>query len=282
MRITTLVENTCPEDAAGLSPEFGLSLHVEVNGFRVLFDMGSTDVFLRNAEALDLDIAAVDAAVISHQHFDHGGGLAAFFEVNDHAPVYLRDSPFEDFWFRAFGFLRRPIGLDRQLLERHSDRLVPVSGVREIAPGVHLLTEIGSNHPLPRGNRRLYVKRGGRLERDGFEHELMMVVREGDEMVVLSGCSHHGVLNMLDSAAAAFPDAPITALAGGFHLIGLPLYDSMAASRREVEAIGRAISDRVHGSVFTGHCTGNKAYGVLEGAMGETLQRLATGTVIER
>ena len=83
MRITTLVENTCPEDEAPLSPEFGLSLHVEVNGSRVLFDMGSSDVFLRNAEALGIDIAGVDAAVVSHQHFDHGGGLAAFFEVND-------------------------------------------------------------------------------------------------------------------------------------------------------------------------------------------------------
>ncbi len=282
MRITTLVENTCPEDAASLSPEFGLSLHVEVNGFRVLFDMGSSDVFLHNAEALGIDIAAVDAAVVSHQHFDHGGGLAAFFEANDHAPVYLRDAPFEDHWFRAFGLLKRPIGLDGELLERHRDRLELVSGLREIVPGVHLLTEIGSDHPRPRGNRRLYVERDGRFERDGFEHELMMVVLEGDGMVVLSGCSHHGVLNMIDAAAAAFPDVPITGLVGGFHLIGLPLYDSMAASRGEVEAIGRAISGRVDGPVFTGHCTGNKAYGVLEAAMGEALQRLATGTVIER
>ncbi|MCU0234689.1 MAG: MBL fold metallo-hydrolase [Thermoanaerobaculales bacterium] len=281
MRITCLVENSCPEAGAGLRPEFGLSLHLEVGGARVLFDTGASGLFLANAERLGIDIAAVDALVISHQHFDHGGGLAAFLEANPHAPVYLRSAPLADRSFRAFGLIRRSIGIDRELLERQHSRFELVAGRREVAPGVFLLCDIGSTHPRPRGNRRLFVERGGRVERDPFDHELMMVARADDGMVVISGCSHHGVLNMLEAAGEAFPGVPIKALIGGFHLIGLPFYDSMAASRREVEAIGRRILEQVAGPVFTGHCTGGKGYRALAGVMGEALQPLATGTVIE-
>jgi len=281
MRITCLVENSCPDEGAGLRPEFGLSLHVEVGGARVLFDTGSSGLFQANAERLGVDVAAVDALVVSHQHFDHGGGLATFLEANQRAPVFLRSAPLADRWFRAFGFIRRPIGIASELLERHAERVEWVAGTREILPGVFLLCDIGSAHARPRGNRRLWVERNGRVERDPFDHELMMVVCEAGGVVVLSGCSHHGVLNMLDAAMAAFPGVPVKGLVGGFHLIGLPFYDSMAASRREVEAIGRRILEQVAAPVFTGHCTGAKGYRVLEGVMGDALRPLATGTVIE-
>jgi 7,8-dihydropterin-6-yl-methyl-4-(beta-D-ribofuranosyl)aminobenzene 5'-phosphate synthase len=247
----------------------------------VLFDTGSSGLFLANAERLGVDVAAVDALVVSHQHFDHGGGLATFLDANLRAPVYLREAPLADRWFRAFGLIRRPIGIDRELLERQRSRFELVAGRREVAPGVFLLCDIGSAHARPRGNRRLWAERDGRLERDSFDHELMMVVHEAGGIVVLSGCSHHGVLNMLDAARAAFPGVPVKGLVGGFHLIGLPFYDSMAASRREVEAIGRRILEQVAGPVFTGHCTGGKGYRALAGVMGEALRPLATGTVIE-
>jgi 7,8-dihydropterin-6-yl-methyl-4-(beta-D-ribofuranosyl)aminobenzene 5'-phosphate synthase len=277
MRVTSLIENSCPDERPGLRAEFGLSMHIEANGVRVLFDTGSSGAFLDNAKALGVDIAAVDMAVISHQHFDHGGGLASFLEANDRAPVYLRKSPFVGRWFRAFGVLKREIGLDLDLLDRHADRVELVDGTREVAPGVFLICGIGSAHPRPPGNRRLYVEREGRFERDPFDHELMMVVHEGGGMVVFSGCSHHGILNMMDAAAAAFPDTPVHAVFGGFHLIGLPFYDSMGPSRAEVEAIGRQMLERVSGPVYSGHCTGAKGFRVLESVMGDRLRLFATG-----
>jgi 7,8-dihydropterin-6-yl-methyl-4-(beta-D-ribofuranosyl)aminobenzene 5'-phosphate synthase len=281
MRVTSLIENSCRADRPDLRAEFGLSLHIEANGSRLLFDTGSSGAFLANAEALGVDVAAVDLVVVSHQHFDHGGGLATFLEANDRAPVYLRASPFADRWFRAFGLLKRPIGLDLDLVDRSAGRIELVEETSEVAPGVFLLCEIGSAHRRPRGNRRLFVEREGGFVRDPFDHELMMVVREGDGMVVFSGCSHHGILNMLDAATAAFPDTPVTAVFGGFHLIGLPFYASMAASRDEVEALGREMLERVRGPVYSGHCTGAKAFGVLESVMGDRLQLFATGTIAE-
>jgi 7,8-dihydropterin-6-yl-methyl-4-(beta-D-ribofuranosyl)aminobenzene 5'-phosphate synthase len=281
MRVTSLIENSRLESADELTPEFGLSMLVEHGGSTVLFDMGSSPAFADNAARLAVDISAVDAAVISHQHFDHGGGLERFLMANTRAKVYLREAPLADRRFKAFGILDRPIGIDLDLVERHRDRLEFVSGTREIVPGVFLLTAIGSTHQRPRGNRRLYVRRDTGFARDPFDHELLMVVRDDDGMVVFTGCSHSGVLNLIDAAIDAFPETQVKAVFGGFHLIGLPFYDSMAASRREVEALGRRILERVEGPVFTGHCTGKKAFSILEGVMGDRLQEFPTGSRAE-
>ena len=281
MQVTSLIENSSLEDSESLKPEFGLSIHLQHEGSRVLFDMGSSHAFAENAALLDVDISAVDAAVISHQHFDHGGGLAHFLEINTRAKVYLREAPLSDRRFRAFAIFDRPIGLDLDLIECHRERLEFVNSPREIVPGVFLLTAIGTTHQRPRGNRRLYVRRSAGLVRDPFDHELLMVVCDDDGMVVFTGCSHSGVLNLIDAAIEAFPETPIKAVFGGFHLIGLPFYDSMAARRHEVEALGFRILERVSGPVFTGHCTGNKAFPILEGVMGDRLRRFPTGARTE-
>lgn len=281
MRVTSLVDNEALEGRDDLVAEFGLSLHVRTDTSSILFDTGTSGVFADNAAALGVDLGAVDLAVLSHQHYDHGGGLERFFAVNPTAPVHLRDCPVEDRWFRAFAVVKRPIGIDRGVIDRSPDRFRFVAGDTEIAPGVWLLTEIGAAHPRPKGNRRLWVGRGGRLERDPFDHELVMVVREADGLAVFSGCSHSGILNMVDAAAARFPGEPVKAVFGGFHLMGLPVADTMAGSPDEVEAIGRAMTERVRGSVFTGHCTGLKALGVLAGVMGDALVHFPTGATAE-
>jgi 7,8-dihydropterin-6-yl-methyl-4-(beta-D-ribofuranosyl)aminobenzene 5'-phosphate synthase len=281
MKVTALIENNRVEDRDDLCPEFGLSLHVAVNGSRILFDMGSTAAFASNAEALGIDIAEVGVAVVSHHHFDHGGGLERFFELNDRALVFLRQGPRVDRYFKAFGVVKRSIGLDLDLLDRFARRIEYIDDMRVVAPGVYLLTGIGATHRRPRGNRRLFVESAGDLVPDPFDHELMMVVHEDDGMVVFSGCSHSGILNLIDAARAQFPRVPIKAVFGGFHLIGLPFFNSMAASRPEVRDIGWQVMEKVDGTVYSGHCTGGKAFGVLAGVMGEKLRAFHTGASVE-
>ena len=91
MKITVLTENT---SACGLTFEHGLSLYIETNGHRLLFDTGQTALFSENAERLGVDLAAVDICVLSHGHYDHGGGLKRFIGLNDHAPIYLSHHAF--------------------------------------------------------------------------------------------------------------------------------------------------------------------------------------------
>ncbi|MCW8984097.1 MAG: MBL fold metallo-hydrolase [Thermoanaerobaculales bacterium] len=281
MKVTALIENNRVEERDDLCPEFGLSLHIQVNGSKILFDMGSSAAFADNAEVLGINIADVGVAVVSHHHFDHGGGLEKFFELNDRALVFLRQGPRVDRFFKAFGVVKRPIGLDLDLLDRYQRRIEYVDEMRVVAPGVYLLTGIGSAHQRPRGNRRLFMEAEGSLVPDPFDHELMMVIHEDDGMVVFSGCSHHGILNIIDAARAQFPRVPIKAVFGGFHLIGLPFYNSMAASRAEVRDIGWQVMDKVEGAVYSGHCTGKKAFDVLAGVMGENLKAFPTGARVE-
>jgi len=281
MKVTALIENTSIEERDDLCPESGLSLHIEVNGSKILFDMGSSAAFATNAEALGIDLADVGVAVISHHHFDHGGGLERFFELNDRALVFLRQGPLVDRYFKAFGVINRSIGLDLDLLDRFPRRIEYVDEMRVVAPGVYLLTKIGSAHQRPRRNRRLFMDAGGSLVQDPLDHELMMVVHDDDGMVVFSGCSHHGILNIIDAARAQFPRVPIKAVFGGFHLIGLPFYNSMAASNAEVRDIGWRVMEKVDGLVYSGHCTGKKAFGVLADVMGDNLKAFATGSSVE-
>ena len=93
MIVTILIENTCVTQRDNLAAEHGLSLHIRANGTEILFDTGAGGAFADNAARLDVQLDTVQAAVISHHHYDHGGGLARFFQANTQAPVYMRPTP---------------------------------------------------------------------------------------------------------------------------------------------------------------------------------------------
>lgn len=281
MRVTVLMDNERLEDRTDLKAELGLSLLVEHGGQRVLFDTGASGAFADNAAALGVDLGRVDAAVVSHHHYDHAGGLGRFFDENRHAPVYLRRAAYRHRFFKVFGLMKKPIGADPVLLDRFADRLIEVDDTREIVPGFVLITQMGHDHPRPAGNRYLWEAAADGPRRDLFDHELSMVVHHDRGMVVFTGCSHNGVLNMVDGAMACFPDRPVTAVVGGFHLVGLPFLNSIAGTRQDVEALGRTLGEISQATIVTGHCTGRKATGILSDILGDRLRPLAAGRVLE-
>jgi len=281
MKVTILIENTKLEDGRDLSAEHGLSLHIQHNGKQILFDTGATQAYSHNAERLGVDIQKVDMAVISHHHLDHGGGLPHFLETNAQAKVYLKRNRAGDCHFRAYGIINRRIGLDESLFQKHADRFEFVDELTEPSPGVFILTEIGTPYPRPKGNRYLFTQKGNTRSLDNFEHELVMVIRKREGLVVFTGCSHRGILNMVDAVSKQFEGVPIKAVFGGFHLIGLPMLNTMAGSKKKVAGIGREMLSYPIEKAYTGHCTGAKAYRVLKGVMGDKLEYLPTGSSVQ-
>lgn len=261
MKIVTLMENTTIRD--DLTAEHGLSLYIEAGGLRILFDAGQSAAFADNAEKLGVDLSAVDLCVLSHGHYDHGGGIARFLEINDHAPVYVSRHAFGDFYNAEGKF----IGLDSALLAE--DRIIFAGDNRELNEAVSIHSCPGFPEPCPSYSGDLTVERKGQRIPDDFKHEQYLLIREGEKRLLISGCSHRGVMNIKTWFA---PDVFV----GGFHLMKLdPVKD-----RVKLRAVGSYLTqkDTVY---FTGHCTGEEQYALLKEVLGERLQRLSTGAAFD-
>ena len=255
MKITALTENT---SQAGLPTEHGLSLFIETAEYRILFDTGQSDLFAENAKRLKIDLGTVDLAVISHGHCDHGGGLETFLKINRTAPVYISRYAFGPY-YRSDG---EYIGLDLSLKE--SSRLRFTEDV----------TVIGSGLTLYSCNDRekmfdLVPSGVGRKENDvlveaDFRHEQYLLIEEDEKRVLLSGCSHKGIRNLVRWFR---PDV----LVGGFHFFRLPVDPELQSYGKDLDAFPV--------KYYTCHCTGTEQYECLAACMRD-LHYLSAGQTI--
>ena len=261
MRIVVLMENTASRD--GLAFEHGLSLYLEANGKKILFDAGQSGAFADNALALGIDLAEVDFAVLSHGHYDHGGGLLRFLEINQTAPVYLRREAFG----AHYNGTAKYIGLDEQL--KNSHRLIFVPDVLEIAPGITLTGGAMPEliHPIePYGLTR---REGENFLPEDFRHEQYLLIEEAGKRICISGCSHRGVVNIARRFA---PEV----LVGGFHFQKL---DPEGAGKPALEQAAVDLLD-LPTDYYTGHCTGQAQFDFLKTRMGHRLRAISTGMEI--
>ena len=172
MKVTSLVENT---SQTGLPVEHGLSLHIRLDdGRQILFDMGQRRLFADNAEKLDINLADVDMAVVSHGHYDHGGGLRTFLELNDKAKVYISQYAFEPHYSLHDDGMKY-IGIDREL--ERNDRLIFCADEARIANDIVLFSGVDGDSLKPTGNRLLFGP--DKDTNDNFRHEQSLVIREG-------------------------------------------------------------------------------------------------------
>ena len=262
MKIHCLIENTTSSHA--LIAEHGLSLLIEACGKRILFDMGASPAFASNAERLGIDLQAVDAAIISHGHYDHGGGLPRFLELNSHAPIRVAPHAFDPH-FNASG---RDIGLNATLSD-HPRIKSTTKPSYQLAPGLTLIAADSIPGIYPAEGTGMSTETGGVRVPDDFRHEQYLFIEETGQRVLISGCSHRGILNIATHFRA-------DALIGGFHLMNAdPVSEAqrltqIADTLRELPTI-----------YYTGHCTGDAAFALLKSRMGAQLHAFSTGQLIE-
>lgn len=268
MRIINLVEDTACGN--GCFHEHGLSFYIETERHRLLMDTGATDMFLRNAGILGVDVTQADTVILSHGHYDHAGGIPAFARKNPDARIYLRDSAGEDY-YHVTADSERYIGIDKEILKL--PQVVKVTGNLKIDEEMFLFTDVtGSRYPA-KGNLELKKKTGGAFTQDTFDHEQCLVIIQDNRHILLSGCAHNGILNILDRYREiyhAWPDFVIS----GFHMVKKGEYTPQEIA--DIKDTAHALLKT--GAVFyTGHCTGQPAFAIMKEIMGERLQILHSG-----
>lgn len=257
MKLIVLTENTTADAAIGC--EHGLSLYIETNGRRLLFDMGQTALFAENAQKLGVDLSKIDYAVLSHGHYDHGGGLQTFLTRNTTAPVFLSRYAFEP----HYNGTEKYIGLNTTL--QSSERLVFTGEAYRIADGLKLFSCNERTRPFDFGSANLNVKQNGVLMPEDFRHEQYLLIEEDGRRILISGCSHKGILNIMEWFR---PDI----LIGGFHLMKQPCGDLLRSYAVRLNAYPTAY--------YTCHCTGTEQYAFMRGTM-QRLHYISAGSILK-
>jgi 7,8-dihydropterin-6-yl-methyl-4-(beta-D-ribofuranosyl)aminobenzene 5'-phosphate synthase len=243
--------------------EHGLSLFIETENKRILFDAGESDRFAENAKRLRVDLASADLAVLSHGHYDHSGGLATFLSLNHSARVYVSRFAMEPHFEGA----TRYIGVDPALAVH--PRIVPVGDRFSLGEGLELLSCNELPRPYFMDHYDMNVFQNGVLTPDTFLHEQYLVVREQGKTIVFSGCSHKGVLNI---AQWLKPDV----LIGGFHYMNMDPEGQDKNTLNEAASVLLSFPTRY----CTCHCTGLAQYAYLKRLMGDRLCYLASGQTV--
>ena len=270
LRVTVLADNCVA--AVDLLAEHGLSMLIEADDWRILFDTGQGKVLRANADALGIRLAPLDAVVLSHGHFDHTGGLAGLLREVSPSAIFLHPAALAQKYAKRENPPHRSIGIpesSRQALDAVQNRIVWTRSATEIVPGVWCTGEI------PRLPVNGQAATGFFLDADLHEPDPMaddqaLFIDTTRGLVVLAGCAHAGVVNTLDRVSALAGRTQGLALAGGLHL--------GRATDKELEASASAIGKRNFQVLAPCHCTGMGAQSYLRARFQPLVQDVGVGT----
>ena len=268
MKIVTLVENTCGHE--GCIAEHGLSLYIETEKHKLLLDTGQTDAVVNNAEVLGIDLSGIDTVILSHGHYDHSGGILPFSQINHTAKIIMQKSAAEPHYNGE-----RYIGINSAILELPNVWLI--DGDMKVDGELFLFSGITGRRCYPQGNHKLSRLENGKKVPDNFAHEQCLVIKQNARQWLLSGCSHNGILNILDRYRELFssePDYVIT----GFHMMKK---DSEHTEEEKAVIVQTAQElARMNTFFYSGHCTGIPAFELMKEIMGDKLIALHSGEEI--
>lgn len=223
IKITTLIEDSKKEKSE-LIREHGLSIYINTPRCNIIFDTGSSGNFIKNAEKLNVDLQETNYMILSHAHYDHCGGVRSFIEnIKCYPELYISQYFFENSNKFKIGKEREYKYLGIDFDEKYLiDNGIPINYVSkdilEIEPNIFLVTNFKQDNKFEEFTPNMVIKKGEGYILDNFKEEMALVINTYKGLVVLVGCSHIGIANILSTISKRL-NKKIYAVLGGTHLV---------------------------------------------------------------
>ncbi len=279
VEVVVLVENTVYKPK--LRAEHGLSLYIDAGGYRILFDTGASALFMGNAKQLGIRLHDLDALILSHNHYDHTGGVEFLIDLySEVPPIYGHPKAFQQSYreakpedggpkasspSRAIGF-PYPRGI-KNLRKRGLSLTVNREAV-EVAEGIWLSGEVPRHCSFESVGDRFFTDPELTLP-DSVPDDQALIMKTEKGLLVFEGCCHSGIVNTLEAVSLLFPEEPVRAVVGGLHLRD-------AGPQRIRDSIDY-LKKKKPEKVIAGHCTGEQAMCSFRKAFGKRFQALSVG-----
>jgi 7,8-dihydropterin-6-yl-methyl-4-(beta-D-ribofuranosyl)aminobenzene 5'-phosphate synthase len=274
MKLTVLIDNTVILDKPLLG-ESGLSYLIETKDGKVVFDTGFSPIFLSNARKLGIDMTGVSAVAISHGHDDHCNGLPALGELllraGHRVPLVLHPACLQSKWWRnANGEIEKiSMHADLDTLHKYYD-VRPAEGLTKVLENLYFLGEIPRTYADASDPIGFVADQNSTLVPDRVTDDSAMVYDGPEGLVVINGCAHSGLVNILHQTKELFPDKPIAAVIGGFHM--------QNKSTAWLESTGDKIKLYRPAKIYPCHCTDEASRAYLRGRF--QVGQIGTGSVL--
>ncbi|WP_297068557.1 MBL fold metallo-hydrolase [Thermococcus sp.] len=274
MRIYTLIEDYSGYESPFLA-QHGVSFLIEVKGKRILFDTGqSAEPVLHNMELLRVEPGDIDYIFLSHCHYDHTGGLRGILEkIGKRVPVIAHPTIFRPHFVTEPHLRSVGIPFRRSEIEGLADLLLTADPLEVVGGSAYSTGEIREREQFEKPELRVYTLKDGRLVRDSLTDDMSLVLKSSGGLVVVSGCSHAGIVSIVKHAVRLTGEKRVRAVIGGFHLIDAS-GERITKTVEEFQRLGV-------GEVYTGHCTGLRAEAAFMDAYGEDFHRLHSGMIVD-
>lgn len=288
LKITTLAENN-NKNHENLKNEFGFSVYIENGDDKIIFDTAKAGEFLNNAQKLDIDLSQANAIVLSHAHYDHCGGVMKFFDTygSNGKILYVKDNFFDladnkyyhdpvgqkfDFTDGTPGYF--PVGIDFSQEDLKAKNVVVEyidADTMRIGGNVTIFGNfVPSKSDVMAPN--MLEKNNGQYEVDDFDEEVALTIKTDKGLVIVSGCSHTGILNIVNTIQERTGEK-VYAVIGGFHLLD--------ASEEKVQSTIDRFKELGIAKIGLSHCTGPKATKMFLEQMPDQTFLNETGSVFE-
>ncbi len=287
VEITTIVENH-PNMVLGIPGEHGLSMKVEYKGRTLLFDTGQTGIFLDNADKMDVDLSALSDIILSHGHYDHTGGLKCYLERNNEKNIYVGKS-FFDKKFRknqdgSIVYNGNPfLSIDTEehvepanvsIIKKSNSTVRMIDSARyKLDEGIWLIREFEMTNNFEKLDNRFFIGRNSEYYLDRFQDELVLCLETSKGIVIIAGCSHVGIINIVHNIQKHFNGAQIRGIIGGTHLISAE-EERLNRTLEELEQLNLEF-------LAVSHCTGDDNIEKIQNVFGKRFIMNITGNRIE-